>query len=283
MNAQVPLRTRRAVGQNGRATAPAERCAGLEPPRQPWVRRRVRLWVRSRGKGRRGRPPVAVDCLRGRCPQTGAENATVDLAVAGWPGEAAMARFLLYRTDSGGARVLGELVGEFTSLVAARSARDWDVLRQLEAAKGRRVELCHAIVDRQAGGAPRRQVCSVGQPNGWPVDAAELAATAAWLARMSRAPDRQPLPATRSQRASEPLPHLARPRHLAAPSPRPLPHLLRSVTPFCPSPQHQDQLVQTHLYLRQARLSDGAPRRVPAGSPARQREAIRSRRTDEVR
>lgn len=71
-----------------------------------------------------------------------------------------MARFLLYRADSGRARVLGELVGGFTSLAAARSARDWDVLRQLERAHGCRVELGHAIVDRLVGGEPHRQVCS---------------------------------------------------------------------------------------------------------------------------
>lgn len=98
-----------------------------------------------------------------------------------------MARFSLYRADRGRATALGELVGEFTSLVAARSARDWDVMRRLERAHGRLVELRHAIVDRLVGGEPHRQLCSVGQPQGWPVDVgAELVATAAWLFRVSR-------------------------------------------------------------------------------------------------
>lgn len=62
--------------------------------------------------------------------------------------------YLLYRADGGHTKVLGQLVGEFTSLAAAQSARDWDALRQLEQAHGRRVELGHAIVDRSAGGEP---------------------------------------------------------------------------------------------------------------------------------
>lgn len=97
-----------------------------------------------------------------------------------------MARFLLYRADSGRARVLGKLVGEFVSLNDARVAGDWDVLRQLEQTGGRRVELGHAIVDA-AGGASRRMVCCVGQPPGEPADVAvELAATSEWLARGHR-------------------------------------------------------------------------------------------------
>lgn len=65
-----------------------------------------------------------------------------------------MARFLLYRADSARARVLERLVGEYASAQEALEARDWDVLRQLDQADGRRVQLGHAIVDRNAGGDP---------------------------------------------------------------------------------------------------------------------------------
>jgi hypothetical protein len=98
-----------------------------------------------------------------------------------------MTRFRLCRADSDTAKTLGARLGDYATWAEARAARDWDVLRQLERAGGRRIELGHAIVDLDRGGPPRRRICSVGQPPGWPVDvSAELAATAEWLARLSR-------------------------------------------------------------------------------------------------
>lgn len=98
-----------------------------------------------------------------------------------------MARYRLYRADSHSAKRLVALLGQYGTWAEARAGRDWDVLRQLERAGGRRIELGHAVVDLNRGGTARRWVCSVGQPPGWPLDlGTELAATAEWLARSSR-------------------------------------------------------------------------------------------------
>jgi hypothetical protein len=55
---------------------------------------------------------------------------------------------------------------------AALLARDRDILAQLEAAGGRRIELTHVVVTRRDVGPWTSQAlaCSVGQPIGWPVN-----------------------------------------------------------------------------------------------------------------
>jgi hypothetical protein len=70
---------------------------------------------------------------------------------------------------------------------AALLARDCDILAQLEAAGGRRIELTHLVVTRGEMGPWSSQAlaCSVGQPIGWPVNvSAELAETRRWLAAL---------------------------------------------------------------------------------------------------
>ncbi|GAC1610694.1 MAG: hypothetical protein NVS3B26_18930 [Mycobacteriales bacterium] len=79
------------------------------------------------------------------------------------------------------------LVGTYPTLQRALDARDTDILRQLELARGRLIELTHLLVgpDRDGERTVYPYACSVGQPPGWPVDlATELADTAAWLSRI---------------------------------------------------------------------------------------------------
>lgn len=81
------------------------------------------------------------------------------------------------------------LLGTYPDFDAALAARDRDVLRQLEQAGGRRVELTHLIVGagRRGPRTPHALACAVGQPTNGPVDVVgELAQTAQWLARLHR-------------------------------------------------------------------------------------------------
>jgi hypothetical protein len=77
------------------------------------------------------------------------------------------------------------LLGRYDTRGAALLARDRDILEQLEAAGGRRIQLTHLLLIRNELGPETSQLlaCSVGQPVGWPVDAStELAETRRWLA-----------------------------------------------------------------------------------------------------
>jgi hypothetical protein len=77
------------------------------------------------------------------------------------------------------------LLGCYETRRAALLARARDILEQLEAAGGRRIELTHLVLIRDELGPETSQMlaCSVGQPVGWPVDAStELAETRRWLA-----------------------------------------------------------------------------------------------------
>ena len=95
---------------------------------------------------------------------------------------------LLYELDS--SRTPSEpprLLGCHETRRAALLARDRDILAQLEAAGGRRVELTHLVVSCGEAGPRTSQTlaCSVGQPIGWPVNvSAELAETRRWLAAL---------------------------------------------------------------------------------------------------
>jgi hypothetical protein len=77
------------------------------------------------------------------------------------------------------------LLGRYDTRGAALLARDRDILEQLEAAGGRRIQLTHLLLIRNELGPETSQLlaCCVGQPVGWPVDASrELAETRRWLA-----------------------------------------------------------------------------------------------------
>lgn len=79
------------------------------------------------------------------------------------------------------------LLGCHYSRRAALLARDRDILEQLEAAGGRRIDLTHLVLMRGELGAVTSQTlaCSVGQPVGWPVDVStELVETRRWLAAL---------------------------------------------------------------------------------------------------
>lgn len=81
----------------------------------------------------------------------------------------------------------GNLLGTYPDYTSALAARDDDVLRQLEQACGRRVELTHLIVGAGSRGprTPHAISCAVGQPTNGPVDLrAELDETGRWLARL---------------------------------------------------------------------------------------------------
>lgn len=81
------------------------------------------------------------------------------------------------------------LLGRYDDLRDAFRGRDSAILERLAAAGGRRVELTDLVVTEEPGGRCTTQLiaCSVGQPEGWPVDpAAELADTARWLERRRR-------------------------------------------------------------------------------------------------
>jgi hypothetical protein len=64
------------------------------------------------------------------------------------------------------------LLGCHDTRRAALLARDRDILTQLEAAGGRRIELTHLLVTRgeMGPGTSPALACSVGQPIGWPVN-----------------------------------------------------------------------------------------------------------------
>lgn len=98
--------------------------------------------------------------------------------------------YQLYRAaDRDEASELATELGEYANFRDALLARDQDVLRMLEHAAGRRIELTHLIVGPGHDGprTPHAVVCSVGQPDGWPVDLeAEIAATAHWLEQIHR-------------------------------------------------------------------------------------------------
>jgi hypothetical protein len=79
------------------------------------------------------------------------------------------------------------LLGWHDTRRAALLARDRDILAQLEAAGGRRIDLTHLVVTGGKLGLWTSQAlaCSVGQPIGWPVNvSAEFAETRRWLAAL---------------------------------------------------------------------------------------------------
>ena len=81
----------------------------------------------------------------------------------------------------------GNLLGTYPDYQSALAARDGDVMRQLEQACGRRVDLTHLIVGagRRGPRTAHAVSCAVGQPTNGPVDLrAELDETARWLARL---------------------------------------------------------------------------------------------------
>jgi hypothetical protein len=95
---------------------------------------------------------------------------------------------LLYELDS--SRTPSKpprLLGWHDTRRAALLTRDRDILAQLEAAGGRRIELTHLVVTGGEMGSWTSQAlaCSVGQPIGWPVNvSAELVETRRWLAAL---------------------------------------------------------------------------------------------------
>lgn len=102
--------------------------------------------------------------------------------------EVSQLRFLLYELVSSATPAAPPRpISRHDTYSAALAARDRDVMDQLEAAGGRRVELTHMVLSCAETGlwTSQRFVCSVGQPIGWPVDLpSELVETARWLAAL---------------------------------------------------------------------------------------------------